>query len=156
MGQRKGWCSPEQPKQMSRGGQEQSKGTGIRPWGTPGPAGLRDLLNESWCDGTRQHHVDFLSCEFIQTLLKPMQAPTASSRKDPPWLSTTRVKKYLLVFVVVALFVLEGRVNDRLIHLLLPPHDFVACARSPSVIIFPNHPVHQKSTVVSLTLQDTS
>lgn len=37
------------------------------------------------------------------TLLKPLQAPVASSSKKPPQLSTTCVKKYLLVFVLVSL-----------------------------------------------------
>lgn len=43
----KGWYIPEQPKQVSREGQEQSKCTGIYPWDIPTLAELRVLLNES-------------------------------------------------------------------------------------------------------------
>lgn len=43
----------------------------IHPWATPSWAGLRDLLNKSWGDGTRKHHVDFSPVSLSKPFLDP-------------------------------------------------------------------------------------
>lgn len=98
----KGQGSPERPKQMARGGQELSKCTENTSLGHPKLGRAQRPPEQELGDGTRQHLVDFFfPCEFIQTLLKPIQPPAASSSKELPQLS---MKGSLPVFVMGSLF----------------------------------------------------